>query len=120
MAVSLKGRRKLMVRNRRFVWWVCDSRDRYLELNVGSDDGAFFVRYHLGQPAESRFLDIIGREFPGRAGAGHRSRIRCAEWQKGASIGPGDVRRLVDWCFNEDKQLSWVDGDGNAIGSQSS
>jgi hypothetical protein len=64
MAVCKKGRRKLVVDDRLFVWWVCESEpDCWVGevLTVASEDRRFFVRYYLDQQPERRFLVVQGR-----------------------------------------------------------
>jgi hypothetical protein len=105
MGVRKSGRRRIEVAGRTFVWYVCDdtdSADRVL--HVVSEDKRFLVKYHLAQPGEP-FLIVIGRDFPGVAGAGGVwRRFRCPGWEAADGVvTPIRVRRLIDWCFSPEK-----------------
>jgi hypothetical protein len=78
MAVSGKGRRKIVVGGRAYFWWVRDTDPEYNSastsaLMVVSSDGRFGVRFFLGQPPERRFLIVLGPQFEGipEAGGGY-------------------------------------------------
>jgi hypothetical protein len=110
MAVSKKGRRKIIVDGRRYVWWVCDMDPEYnsstTALTIVSADGRFAVRFFLGQSPERRFLIVLGREFPGLPDAGGAwIRVRCPEWQAEFDVKPSDIRRLIEWCMSPDREL---------------
>src|SRR3954464_1684563 len=104
MAVSGKNRRKLVVGGRAYLWWVRDADPEYnspstTSLMVVSADGRFGVRFFLGQPAERRFLLVLGPEFGGLQDAGCPwVRVRCPEWLTRAEVTPAAVRCLVEWC----------------------
>jgi hypothetical protein len=121
MAVSKKGRRKLVMGDRLYLWWVCDSDPECnsastLALNVASEDGRFFVRFYLSQPPERRYLIVRGREFEGLPDAGGCwIRVRYPEWQAGPSVTPADVRRLVEWCTSTDRALVRVNYLGHPL-----
>lgn len=125
MAVSTRGRHKLQLADRQYLWWVQQADPEYncdstTTLAVASQDGRFFVRFYLGQPSERRFLIVIGREFCGLPDAGGPwIRIRCPEWQAGVNITPAAVRRLIEWCQDADRPLVRVDCVGRdlAVGS---
>ncbi|MFP2960837.1 hypothetical protein ACLEPN_24235 [Myxococcus sp. 1LA] len=113
MAVLTKGRRKLHREDRLFVWWVAPSNDGPEDLlHVISDDKRFHVTYALGQPSKEAFLAVLGREFPGLPDAGGCwIRVRTPDWDSTA-VGPGFVRRLIDWALTPDKPLLRVNWRG--------
>jgi hypothetical protein len=119
VAVRKKGRRKLVVDGRLFVWWVCESEpDCWIGevLTVASEDGRFFVRFYLGQHPDRRFLVVQARELAGLSDAGGCwTRVRCPEWQSGPGIRPADVRRLIDWCFSPDQPRIRTDYRGEPL-----
>jgi len=50
MGIAKKGRRKLTVAGRLFIWYVAEDDDSAdLVLTVASEDKSFIVKYHLGQ-----------------------------------------------------------------------
>jgi hypothetical protein len=71
MAITTKNRRKLVTNNRKFIWYVKDDPDSGdFVLHVVSEDKNFIVNYHLHQPESTRYLIILGKEFPGLPDAG--------------------------------------------------
>jgi hypothetical protein len=111
MAIGGKGRRKIVVGGRAYLWWVCDADPEYNSastsaLTVVSADGRFGVRFFLGQPADRRFVIVLGPEFEGLPDAGGPwVRVRCPEWQAGTDVTPAAVRRLIEWCTCSDRVL---------------
>ena len=106
MAVRKKGRRRLVVGDRLFVWWIGEC-EPYADcrlgraLTVASEDGRFFVRYYLDQQPEHRFLVVQGREFASLADAGGCwIRVQCPDWCSGGVVRPSDVRSLIDWSLS--------------------
>jgi hypothetical protein len=121
MAISKKGRRRITIGDRLYLWWVCDTDPEYgsgscLALTVASEDGRFFVRYYLGQKPDRRYLIVQGQEFEGLPEAGSCwIRVQCPEWQAGSSVTPADVRRLVEWCASAGRPLIRVNYRGDPL-----
>jgi hypothetical protein len=117
MAIATKRRRKLDVDGRLFVWFFAsddDSLDKVL--HVASDDKAFIVIYHLRQRDEGRTLIVLGREFGGLPDAGGPwIRVACPKWEDGDVIGPGSVRRLIEWGLDPGKPIVRLQADGRPI-----
>jgi hypothetical protein len=111
MAVSGKGRRKIVVGGRAYIWWVRDNDPEFnaastSALMVVSSEGRFGVRFFLGQPPERRFLIVLGPEFERIPDAGGPwIRVRCPDWQVGADVTPAIVRRLIEWCMSPDHEI---------------
>ncbi|WP_426756024.1 hypothetical protein [Myxococcus sp. Y35] len=115
MAVRSKGRRKLHREDRLILWWVAPADGPGNVLHVISEDSGFNVQYALEQAAGQGLLAIIGREFPGLPDAGGCwIRVRTPDWDSTA-VGPGFVRRLIDWALTPDKPLLRVDWQGVPI-----
>jgi hypothetical protein len=123
MAVSKKGRRKIVVGGRPYLWWVQDADPEFnsastTALSVVSEDGRFGVRFFLGQPDERRFLIVLGREFQGRSDAGGVwVRVRCPEFLTEKAATPAGVRRLIEWSMSPNQEFVRVNylgypGDG--------
>lgn len=113
MAITTKKRRKLVINNRRFIWYIKDDSDSAgFVLHVISEDKNFIVAYHLHQPESTRYLIILGQEFPGLSDAGGNwIRVRCPQWEMNHIITPASVRRLIEWClFNEQEliRVNWL------------
>ena len=117
MGVATKGRRKIDVNGRRFVWHVCEDEDSPgLVLHVASQDKRLLVHYHLGQPEGQRVVTVIGPEFGGVPDAGgcHR-RFLCPSWEVGGRVAPAAVRRLVLWCLSDVEERVERDWTGRLI-----
>jgi hypothetical protein len=117
MAVRTKSRRKITVDQRPFVWHIAQDDDSAdMVLHVISADKKFIVNYHLNQPEQTRFLIILGSEFPGLPDAGGCwLRILSPEWEQNSIISPGSVHRLIDWCLNQERELIRVDYKGQRL-----
>jgi hypothetical protein len=113
MGVRKKGRRRIDVEGRPFLWYVCDDPDSAdTVLHIISEDKGFIVQYHLGQTGEP-FLIVLGPDFPGVPDAGGCwLRFRCPRWETDSGVTPGGVRRLIDWCLSAHKELVEVDWRG--------
>jgi hypothetical protein len=111
MGVRKKGRHKLDVEGRAFLWYVkqdCDS-DAYI-LHVLSDDKRFVVLYKLQQQEPNRYLTVLGKEFGRVRGTGNCwRRFHCPAWENDGVITPSSVRRLIDWSQQTDVRTEEVD-----------
>ena len=115
MGVRKKGRRKLNVGDRAFVWYVFEDHDSPdMVLHVSSDDKLFVVRYHLQQLNEP-ILIVIGREFAGPSTyGGVWRRVRCPRWEAPSVVTPATVRRLIEWCLSSGEPRIEIDWRGVA------
>jgi hypothetical protein len=120
MGVALKGRRKLNVNGRDFVWHVREDDDSSnLVLHVASTDKHFLVQHHLGQPEDTRFLVVIGPEFSGVARSdGTWRRFTCPRWEsESGTITPTSVRDLILWSLTDAQPRNEVDYTGKPTAS---
>ena len=118
MGIRTKGRAKLVLDGRRYLWWVRPDDDSAgLLLFVCSEDKRFALTYTVGQSREaSPFVVVKGREFPGVPDAGRCwVRVRCPRWQDDARITPGFVRRLIEWPRHNAPAVVRVDWRGEVI-----
>ncbi|AFY44808.1 hypothetical protein [Nostoc sp. PCC 7107] len=116
MAVSTKNRRKIVINNRKFIWYVKDDPDSSdFVLHVISENKNFIVNYHLQQPKSTCYLIILGKEFPGLPDAGNKwIRVLCPQWEIDSIITPSSVRQLIEWCLFSERELIRV----NWLGQQ--
>lgn len=112
MAVSTKGKRKVNVMGRQYLWYVQDGAHaavpeqgfvagtepaRYL--HIISSNKQLIVHYRLPQPGDATAqLTIEGPEFPRQPGA---RRIDVPRWRHDSNPYPTTdfVRRLIGWCL---------------------
>ncbi|GAA5123930.1 hypothetical protein JIN84_11995 [Luteolibacter yonseiensis] len=126
MGVSKKNRRKIIVEQREFYWYVCEDVDDFPEaatgdlrvVNILSEDKTFIVRYHIGQSVpELRHVTIIGHEFGGGMEPGSWRRFLCPDWCPGLIVNPAVVRRIIEWCLDPVSRIA-VDYAGRPVESQ--
>jgi hypothetical protein len=97
MAIRKKGRSRIAVNGRRFVWWV----HREREVRIASEDKQFVVSYHwVGDPK----VAVSGPEFPGIEPTEKRPVWLAAPaftYQSPAGL----ARQVIDWAFSADREL---------------
>lgn len=116
LAVSTRGKRKVNVRGRQYIWYVQDSERADVPeegfvresppariLHIISSNKQFIVHYHLPQPGD-KFAPLIveGPDFPRAPGA---KRVEVPRWRHDSKPYPTAdfVRRLIGWCLGLDE-----------------
>jgi len=103
MAISEKGKRRLTVRNGRYLWYVFDKYDQTafdgLQVMVTAQDRSLIVHYGIQQPDQSRTAVI-------RRGIRAPSvRMRCPQFETDdGTMTPHATRKLIEWCLDEAPQ----------------
>ena len=101
MGVKTKGRRKIVVNDTQYIWYVSDNYDGCgFVLNILSQDKKFIVKYQLSQPNGEEYLVVLGSRFAGADTGGSWCRFLCPKWG-GENITPKDVRNIIEWCLDE-------------------
>jgi hypothetical protein len=117
MAISTKGRRKLRLDDRLFLWWFSGMNPYEMAwcFFVISQDGKFAVQYAIGP--YDRWVIVRGKDFPGVPEAGKTVlRFECPRLEdENGAITPHAVRKFVEWCLSPDKELVQIDGRGNKM-----
>lgn len=118
MGISTKNRRRLIVDNQPYLWWVATNDSYYLNpgdpvLTVATENRQFFVRYGLFQSDESRHL-VVSTMVPGVVTASG-NRFQCPAFGTTDSIRPTDVAALVRWCLRTDNPPVKVDFAGQPL-----
>jgi hypothetical protein len=125
MAIAVKKKRKIIINDRIFYWCVKkDSDSASLQLHISSLDKKFLIHYNLGQTkgyasASLRdqlapFVVVLGSEFGGLQPAGFWRRVRGPVLDDDAIMTPHFVRRLIEWCLDEHKEVVLTDCQGQA------
>lgn len=112
MAVNAKGKRKVNVQGRQYIWHVTDSSrpvipeqgfvksvDTARFLHVISSNKRFIIHYRLPEAGEnSTQLLVEGPEFPRAPGV---KQIDVPRWRHDSKPYPTAdfVRRLIGWCL---------------------
>ena len=129
MSISKRGRRKITVNDRLYVWFITDREELglyrlpdntllllYHLLHIISDDKKFHVTYAMGQHDLPEpylpHLCVIGREFPHLLKAGAYVATPC--WDD-YNVTPRFVREIILWCLDENKSVVEVDRRGKAL-----
>ena len=110
MAIATKGKRKISVLGREFVWHA----NNEWKLHIASVDKCFVVSLpivfppfapHNSIPDECVPLLVSGPEFPGLENE-KDVWIKCNAISK-SEIGstPGIVRKIIEWCFAEKQEI---------------
>ena len=126
MAVALKGKRKIIVRDRTFYWWIKDDPDgASMLLHVLSPDKRYLIRYAVGQAKAHSlkwseqwpppFVEVLGSEFGGLQPEGCWRRVRTPVWEDDTVITPAFVQRLIEWSLDEEKEVVLTDSRGEAV-----
>lgn len=116
MAVSSKGKRKVNVRGRQYIWYVADGERAAVPevgfvseagpartLHIISSNKKFIVHYRLPEPGDRvAHLTVEGPEFPRAPGA---RQVEVPRWRHDSKEYPTAdfVRRLIGWCLGLDE-----------------
>ena len=120
MAISKKGKRKLVYNDRVFYWYMKLTDDWMYsynnpQLHIVSDDRALRISYQPGQQNENPFLIVKGKEFGGLKSEGRSwIRVKTPDWDF-EIITPGIVRTVLEWCLDTNKDITLVDYLGRLI-----
>jgi hypothetical protein len=120
MTISAKHRRRIIVNDLPYLWWVTDAlEDDFLgtnTLSVCSPDKRLLVRYGLAQPDESRYLVVLGPRFKGLPDSpGPWRRYRCPQFGDHDGVAPKDVAAFIRWCTDPTGDAVAVDYRGAAL-----
>ncbi len=118
MAISRKYRRPIKVRAREFLWWVYEDLEEAgaMTLGVASTDKRFLIRYAIHQRDDTRYLTVLGEEFPGLPQERESwTRLRCPAFSTGDAVTPSAVRQAIEWCLHEQRDLVHVDWMGREL-----
>lgn len=100
MAISAKGKRRISVNGRAYLWHIFDEYDQGafdgVQIMVAAVDKALFLRYGLHQPDTSRTALIL----PGPGAP--TMRAACPRFEgEDQVMTPRGVCKLIDWAFAE-------------------
>lgn len=121
MSARIKGRRKLYIKERFFLWDIKeDPETGRLTLKINSNNKQFIVHYYLEQNKSSNHIIVVGSEFAGlpreHAATGNIwRRFRCPDWYTSQTITPSIVREIILWCKQKNKVVQEVDCNGTPL-----
>lgn len=117
MAIAKKGRRKIVVEDCHYLWWVDAWTEYPASLHVVSDDNRFHVIYPLGQhTAPSPRIYSLGDDFGARTGIrGPWHHFLTPRWDDTGAITPRFVRAVIEWARSPEASAREVDWRGELI-----
>ena len=112
LAVNTKGKRKVTVKGRPFIWYVEDKEKQIPEeggfvdhtperyLHIIATNKKFIVHYRLPKEGDAfTTLRVEGEQFPRQPGA---KAVQVPRWKHDSKSYPTNdfVRRLIGWCLS--------------------
>ena len=96
MAISRKGKRKIIIADRPFLWWVFDEFDQTefdgIQVKIVAEDQSLYLKYGLQQQDNSRYVVLALKN--------HTAKIHllCPKFEDGDGIiSSSGIKRLVAW-----------------------
>lgn len=104
MAISEKGKRRITVEGRRYLWWVFDEYDQGWfdgpQVNVATPEQDLFIRYGLQQQDERRCAWVRYRQ-------DEPVQKLCPQFEQEEGIlTPKDIRSLILWALSTDEDAN--------------
>ena len=117
MALRGKGRRRIAVGGRDYLWWVkIEDEDDFVGapmVTVVSERRELYVKYGLVQPDDRRYLISSGSYCRGIDEQGSTWRcFRCPKFGTEETIAPKGVEALIRWCLQVEGETVEVDWRG--------
>ena len=113
MAVAKKNKRKILVDEGTYYWYVRDDDLDHMEvgttksLTIVSEDKRFLVTYPLDQHGEHNFIVVVGQRFGGTGDFGGTwQRVVCPRWDFGGAVTPALVRQIVLWALTDKENIA--------------
>jgi len=97
MTISTKGKRKIIVNQRLYLWWVFNEIDQTefdgLQVKVVAEDQSIYLKYGLQQKPNNQYLVV---SFNHNLGKVH---ILCPSFENDTGIiTPSGVSELINWA----------------------
>lgn len=112
MAISTKGKRKININGRIFVYKIRD-----WDLRIASHDRKFIVSMltfytpWTPQPKEGLPMKISGNEFPGLSDQIKQRPVVILYPSLDYNIRPAGIREIILWCLNPEKEIVFFNKD---------
>ena len=99
MAISEKGKRKVQIGSRLFLWWVFDEVDQTefdgVQVKIIAKDQSIFIKYGLQQSDEERSVVL---SFSNDLGRVH---MNCPKFESNEGvISSSGIKKLIAWSSN--------------------
>lgn len=121
MGVAKRGRRRIVVGQRKYVWYVAEGLDwvpyRKAVLHVLSEDKRLMVAYPLEQETATRTLRVMGPQLGGVVRHdGSSVHVRCPRFElEDWTVGPRVVKELIEWVLDDELPRTFVDWEGHPL-----
>lgn len=104
MGVSSKNRRKIVVDDVAYVWYVGDEDYEPAgghKLVVISQDKQFIVHYPIMPADAESYVIVLGKRFANATSGGVWRRFISPRFDEDGIVTPAHVRQLVLWCLDD-------------------
>ena len=107
MGVNKKYKRKIIIEERAYYWYVKEDDELYGYpfLNIISIDRKFVVSYLL----DSCLIIIKGKDFNGIEHTGHQWKWIEVPFDRQKNITPAFVEKVVKWCLSPKNNIKYLD-----------
>lgn len=100
MAINRKGKRKITVNSKEYLWWVYDEQDQTAfdgaQIKIVAADQTMYFHYGLQQLEEDRYVVMALHHDAGLIS------LRCPKFENENSIiTPAGINKLINWCKQE-------------------
>lgn len=103
MGIATKGKRKIVVNNENYFWWVNDDYDpdtgHSFLTTIASEDKRFLVKYYVDQRHNAPSITVYGPRFPRQVETNGDQKISCPKFNESFSITPQNIRSIINWCL---------------------
>ena len=113
MALSTKGKRKLVFKEKDFYWWVkedFDGNGNMLSVNIASKDKKFLIKYFsVVNDKNENYIQVIGNNFVGLDNkTSNKNSFYCPNFITDIQSGikPNHIESILNWCFLKSKKLT--------------
>jgi len=114
MAISTKGKRKVLIGNRLYLWWVFDEVDQTefdgIQVKIVAEDQSIYLKYGLEQGDEDRYMVLSFNNDLGRV------HVKCPKFESDEGIiSSSGIKELITWPNDlKDEYIvhSWSAKDG--------
>ena len=102
MGIRKKGKRKITIDSRLYLWWAGEDPDRPANIvKIWSDDKKLQIRYELNQTIGEEYIGIIGPEFAGKNPNARYQCYLCPRFDENGSITPKIILQIIEWFLDK-------------------
>lgn len=97
MTISKKGKRRITVGTKKYLWWIFDEVDQTefdgIQVKIIAEDQSLYIKYGLQQASENRFIVLS------MARTSDKIQLYCPKFENDSGIvSPRGVAEMILWC----------------------